>query len=132
MVIPQRLVDQIVEHARIGFPDEACGLIASSDGRAIRVYPIDNIDASPVSYRMDPKQQLQAMMEIDDNEWELGAIFHSHTRTRAYPSQTDVQLAFYADTLYMIISLADERRPDLRAYRIVDAQIQEVPVQIEN
>jgi proteasome lid subunit RPN8/RPN11 len=131
VVIPQALVDQIVEHARRGFPDEACGLVAARDGRAVKVYPIDNADASPVHYEMDSKQQLIAMLDIDDHDWELGAIFHSHTRTRAYPSQTDIGLAFYPDALYMIVSLADERNPDLRAFRIVDGQVEERPLRIE-
>jgi [CysO sulfur-carrier protein]-S-L-cysteine hydrolase len=130
MVISQSLVDQIVAHARAGFPNEVCGLVATERDQAVRVYPIDSLDPSPVHYHMDPKQQLRAITEIDDHEWEMGAIYHSHTRTRAYPSSTDVKLAFYPNTLYMIVSLADERRPDLRAYRIEDAQIAEEPLQV--
>lgn len=130
MVISQSLVDQIVAHARAGFPNEVCGLVATERDQAVRVYPIDSLDPSPVHYHMDPKQQLRAITEIDDHEWEMGAIYHSHTRTRAYPSSTDVKLAFYPNTLYVIVSLADESRPDLRAYRIEDAQIAEVPVQV--
>jgi [CysO sulfur-carrier protein]-S-L-cysteine hydrolase len=130
VVINRSLVDQIVTHARAGFPNEVCGLIATDGDRAVQVYPIDSLDPSPVHYHMDPKQQLRAMTEIDDREWELGAIYHSHTRTRAYPSATDVKLAFYPSTLYMIVSLADENHPDLHAYRIEDAQIEEVRLEI--
>lgn len=126
MVISQSLVDEIVAHALAGFPNEVCGLVAGDQGRAVRVYPIDSTDASPVHYHMDPKQQLRAITEIDDHEWEMSAIYHSHTRTPAYPSATDVRLAFYPETLYMIVSLADENQPDVRAFRIDDAQIEEV------
>ena len=129
-MISQSSVDEIVAHALAGFPNEVCGLVATERGQAVRVYPIDSLDASPVHYHMDPTQQLRAITEIDDHEWEMGAIYHSHTRTRAYPSSTDVKLAFYPSTLYIIVSLADESRPDLRAYRIEDAQIEEVPLEV--
>lgn len=130
MVIPEVLVNEIVSHARSGFPNEVCGLVATLGGEAIRVYPIESVDPSPVHYHMDPKQQLKAVMEIDDNEWEMGGIYHSHTRTRAYPSATDVKLAFYPGTLYMIVSLADDDRPDLRAFRIEDGRIEEVTLDV--
>jgi [CysO sulfur-carrier protein]-S-L-cysteine hydrolase len=130
VVISQALVDEIVAHALSGSPNEVCGLVATEAGQAVRVYRIDSLDPSPVQYHMDPKQQLKAITEIDDNEWEMGGIYHSHTHTRAYPSATDVRLAFYPDALYMIVSLADERRPDLRAFKIEDAQIEEVPLDV--
>jgi proteasome lid subunit RPN8/RPN11 len=124
------LVDEIVAHALSGFPYEVCGLVATERGEAIRVYPIDSLDPSPVQYHMDPKQQLLAITEIDDNDWDMGAIYHSHTRTRAYPSATDVKLAFYPDSLYMIVSLADESSPELRAFRIEKAGVEEVALEL--
>jgi [CysO sulfur-carrier protein]-S-L-cysteine hydrolase len=131
MVISRAMVDQIVAHARSGFPNEACGLIATEGSRAVKVYPIDSLDPSPVHYHMDPKQQLRAITEIDDHEWELGGIYHSHTRTRAYPSATDTRLAFYPDALYLILSLADDSNPDLRAFKIQGEQIKEVPLEVD-
>jgi proteasome lid subunit RPN8/RPN11 len=70
------------------------------------------------------------MMEIDRSGWMLGAIYHSHTRSPAYPSQTDVNLAFYPDALYLIVSLQDADRPELRAYRIVGGEIDEVELAV--
>ena len=125
MVIDQRFVDEMVQHARREFPNEACGLLATRDDVVVRFYPVDNADASPVHYTMDPQEQLRAMLDIEDRGWELGAIYHSHTRTRAYPSQTDQGLAFYPDALYIIVSLADETDPEVRAFRIVDGQVTE-------
>jgi proteasome lid subunit RPN8/RPN11 len=129
-VISQAMVDEIVSHAKSGFPNEVCGLIATQEGRAVRAYPIESLDPSPVHYHMDPTQQLRAITEIDDHELDLGAIYHSHTHTRAYPSPTDMRLAFYPEALYLIVSLADETRPDLRSFRIVDEQIEEVPLEV--
>lgn len=130
MVIGQVFVDEIVNHARSGFPNEVCGLVATQAGQAVRVYQIESLNASPVHYHMDSKQQLKAMTDMDAHDWEMSAIYHSHTRTRAYPSATDVKLAFYPEVLYLIVSLADERNPDLRAYRIHDGVIEDVPLEV--
>jgi proteasome lid subunit RPN8/RPN11 len=105
-------------------------MIASTDGIAQKVYPIRNASDSPVNYEMDPQEQLHAMLDIEDNGWDLGAIYHSHTRTRAYPSQTDIGLAFYPDALQIIVSLAEFDRPEIRAFRIEDGQVTEAPIRI--
>jgi proteasome lid subunit RPN8/RPN11 len=130
VVIGQDLIDQILQQVRDGFPNETCGMIASTDGIAQKVYPIRNASDSPVNYEMDPQEQLHAMLDIEDNGWDLGAIYHSHTRTRAYPSQTDIGLAFYPDALQIIVSLAEFDRPEIRAFRIEDGQVTEAPIRI--
>jgi proteasome lid subunit RPN8/RPN11 len=84
---------------------------------------------------MDPMEQLRIMDEIDDAGWDLLAIYHSHTRSAAYPSRTDVELAFYPQTAYLIVSLAKPERPEIRAFQIARTapegeQITEVPVEI--
>jgi len=130
VVIPRRFHDAMLRESRESFPNEACGLLAGKSGTIVEFYPISNVDASPVQYRLAPQQQLRAMLEIDDRDWDLSAIFHSHTRTRAYPSQTDISLALYPDALYVILSLAHDQRPDLRAYRIVEGAVTEEPIEI--
>ena len=69
-------------------------------------------------YVMDPREQLRIMDEIDDAGDDLLAIYHSHTRSAAYPSRTDVELAFFPDTLYLIVSIADREAPEIRAFRM--------------
>jgi proteasome lid subunit RPN8/RPN11 len=125
VVIARRYIEAMLEHSRREFPNEACGLLATKDGIVVNFYPIENADASPVHYRMEPNQQLRAMLEIDDRGWDLGAIYHSHTHTRAYPSETDVGLAVYPATLYVIVSLADQASPEIRAFAISDGEIRE-------
>ena len=130
MVIPARYIEVMIDHARREFPNEACGLLAAEDGVVREVYPIPNADASPVHYRMEPREQLRAMLDIEDRGWELGGIYHSHTHTRAYPSQTDVGLAFYPDATYTIVSLARMDQPEVRAFRIVEGEIEEDQLEI--
>lgn len=131
--IPQAILDEMVEHCRAGRPNEACGLLASEGGRIVKVFRMSNADASPVRYSLDPKQQLAAYNMIDAQGWELAGVFHSHTRTEAYPSPTDVRLAG-ENVPYVIVSLVTEP-PDIRAFDIVKeswlaetGQIEEIEV----
>jgi [CysO sulfur-carrier protein]-S-L-cysteine hydrolase len=121
--------DALVEHSWSDFPYEVCGLLGvRPDGTCVH-YPIDNAERSMTYYVMDGKQLLRAMREIEDEDWGL-AIYHSHTHTQAYPSATDIRLAAYPDATYLIVTLEDRDRPDIRAFRIVDGEVTERPVEI--
>jgi len=120
--------EEMVGQALRDFPNEACGLIAARDGVPTKVYPMKNADSSPVTYRLDPKEQLQAFNDIDDHGWELWAIYHSHTHSEAYPSETDRRQAFYPEARYLILSLEDRERPVLRGFRIEDDEVTEEEV----
>jgi proteasome lid subunit RPN8/RPN11 len=93
-------------------------MLAGLDGRAVRQFRARNSEASPFMYVMEPREQLRIMDEIDEAGWDLLAIYHSHTRSAAYPSRTDVELAFFPGTLYLIVSLADREAPEIRAFCI--------------
>ena len=122
--------DEIVRQAVEEFPNEACGLIAAKEDRAVRVYPMRNADASPVTYRLDPKEQLEVFNDIDEQGLELWAIYHSHTHSEAYPSETDRRQAFYPEARYLIVSLEDRNEPQLRGFRILDGEVTEEEVSI--
>jgi proteasome lid subunit RPN8/RPN11 len=121
---------EIVEHGLREFPNEACGLVAGRDGRPVKVFTLRNLDASPVSYRLDPKEQLHAFNEMDEEGWDLFAIYHSHTHSEAFPSETDRGLAFYPDSHYLILSLSDRENPVLRAFQILDGEVAEEEVTV--
>jgi proteasome lid subunit RPN8/RPN11 len=116
---------EIVEQALREFPNEACGVIASEDGTPVRVYPMTNADASPATYRLDGKEQLKVFDELDERGWDLWGIYHSHTHTDAYPSETDRRLAFYPDSRYLVLSIAERDAPVLRSFFIRDGQVEE-------
>jgi proteasome lid subunit RPN8/RPN11 len=124
MRIATELYDEIVAHAREEAPNECCGMIASRNGDATKVYRAVNAAASPLRYEIDGPEQYRIQMQIEDAGLELGAIYHSHTRTEPYPSQTDINLAFYPDAVYVIVGLAGDD-PDVRAFSIRDGQVQE-------
>jgi [CysO sulfur-carrier protein]-S-L-cysteine hydrolase len=116
--ISQELARELVDHAVADLPNECCGMIAGRGGTATRVLRAGNSEGSPFMYVMDPREQLRIMDAIDDSGDDLLAIYHSHTRSAAYPSRTDVELAFYPDTLYLIVSIADRDAPEIRAFRL--------------
>jgi proteasome lid subunit RPN8/RPN11 len=80
-------------------------------------------------YEIDGVEQYRIQTEIEDSGWDLGAIYHSHTRSAPYPSQTDINLAFYPDSLYVIVGLAGDE-PEVRAFRIADQQVSEAPLEV--
>ncbi|MDP9341923.1 MAG: M67 family metallopeptidase [Actinomycetota bacterium] len=123
--------DEIVQQALEEYPNEACGLIAAKEGTPVRVYRMRNADASPATYRLDPKEQLRVFDEIEDEGLELYAIYHSHTHSEAYPSETDRRQAFYPESYYLVLSLADRDNPVLRGFRISDGEVTEEEVRIE-
>src|SRR5215210_4700461 len=114
MRISRSLLDQIVAQARAEAPNECCGIIATVDGRAVSVHPARNAAASPLRYEIDGMEQYRIQSAIEDAGHELGAIYHSHTRSAPVPSQTDINLAFYPDALYVIVGVAGAD-PDVRA-----------------
>ena len=130
MQLDRIFFDEMVEHGLAAFPNESCGLLAGKEGRPVRFYPMTNRDASPVSYRLDPKEQLRAFNEMDDEGWDLLAIFHTHTHSEAYPSETDRHQAFYPEAAYLVMSLSDRANPALRGFRIVDGQIADEELRI--
>jgi [CysO sulfur-carrier protein]-S-L-cysteine hydrolase len=129
MKLGRAFADAIIAQALREHPNEACGLLAGRDGVATRVFEMTNAERSPVIYRMEPAEQLRVFNEMERDGLELVAIYHSHTRSPAYPSTTDVQLAYYPEAIYLIVSLRDRDQPDLRGFRITDGKVEEVELE---
>jgi proteasome lid subunit RPN8/RPN11 len=130
MKIPRNVYEELVAHAREDAPNECCGLIGGRDGAAETAYRARNAEASPLRYNLDPQDQFRIMTEMEEKGEELSAIYHSHTASPAYPSQTDINLAAYPDVIYLIISLAEGEK-DLRGFDITDGEVTEVELAIE-
>ncbi len=128
--VPPSIIEAIVVHARADDPNEACGLVigdrpAADGGRPLRFEPTRNKAASPYRYEIHPDDLLRLTIATDDADEVFWAIVHSHVRSPAAPSPTDVGLAFYPDALYILVSLAAPE-PALGAFRIVDGAIHPV------
>ncbi|MGH2404729.1 MAG: Mov34/MPN/PAD-1 family protein [bacterium] len=120
--ISRAQVDAMIEHAQEEYPNECCGLLAGVGARVEHLFRGRNIDQSPFTYRLDPNEQLRFFKDIDARGLELLGIYHSHTRSAAYPSRTDVAKAYYPDVAYVILSLQDRNAPHVRAFRIAKGQ----------
>lgn len=129
MRISKSIYDELLEHARAEAPNECCGLIGGENGEAKSVYRGRNAEASPLRYNLDPQDQFRIMSEMEERGEELSAIYHSHTASPAYPSQTDVNLAAYPDAIYLIVTLAEDEEP-LRGFEIRDGEVTEVDLEI--
>jgi proteasome lid subunit RPN8/RPN11 len=128
LVLPQAMRDEIVAHARAEAPRECCGVIAGRDGQPTRLYRLTNVEPGVDRYLIDDEELFRTYREIEDGGEDLLAIYHSHPVSVAYPSKTDVALAFWEESFYVICSLEHPDAPVIRAFRIVDEQIAEVGI----
>ena len=126
--ISQEIFQAMVEHTRTSLPNEACGILARHRGKAVKIYPASNRDASPIHYQLEPSEQFQTFQEIEEKRWELG-IYHSHVKAKAYPSREDIESAYYPEALYLILSLRDGNHPVLRGFWIRDGVVKEEKIQ---
>jgi [CysO sulfur-carrier protein]-S-L-cysteine hydrolase len=124
--IRRAFLEEILRQARDEYPNECCGIVATSDGEATRVFPAENLHHSPTRFEIDGRHVMHIQDEIDKQGWELGSLYHSHTRTAAYPSQTDVNFAAnWPGLIWLIVSLEEPEKPSVRAFEIVDGSISE-------
>ena len=138
MRISRELLDEVIAHARADAPNECCGMIASRDGEAVAVHRARNAAASPLKYEVHSDDLHRILQGIDEDGLELGAIYHSHTRSEPVPSQTDINLADigkpplprYPGTLYVIVGLKDAAQPDVRAWSIALGEVSEVQLEV--
>jgi proteasome lid subunit RPN8/RPN11 len=135
MDIAAELLEQILAHAREEAPNECCGVVAvappagGEPARAMRVRSARNVHESPKRFEIDGRDVLRAINEFDEAGWEIGAIYHSHTHTAPYPSQTDINFAAkWPGVEWIIVGLADPAVPELRSYLIEEGTVREVEI----
>jgi len=117
--------EQILRHCLSEAPNEACGAVAGEGARPVKVFPAANAEASPDTYQMDSREQLRIWNEMEEQGWEPLALYHSHTHSEAYPSETDRKQAFFPESVYLVLSVADQEAPVLRAFHIADGEVTE-------
>jgi len=131
MKITRTLYEEMIAHAREEAPNECCGMVGTGDGQAVEVYRAVNAEASPLRFRIDPEEQLDLHNRIEQAGLELGAIYHSHTRTEPRPSQTDINFAkLWPGVLWIIVGLANGE-PDVRTWRIDDGRVADAELVVE-
>ena len=122
--IPRKLIAEMITHSLEQDPEECCGVLLGKDGVASTGRRMQNVHDNRVSrYTMNPLELLQVQNDADRKGQQFVAIYHSHTYTQGYPSETDIANAVesgWTDPYYVLVSLVEKTRPVLRAYRIGD------------
>jgi len=130
ITLPKEFAQEMIAQAKEEAPYEACGIIAGQEGRAVKLYRTANAEHSPTTYRLEPEEQYRIFIEMEEKGWELWAIYHSHPAFPASPSARDIKMAYFPESLYLIVSLAQEE-PEIRAFRIVEGEVREEGLVIE-
>lgn len=129
MQIEEKIVTAMVEHGRRELPNEACGYLAAQDGVVGRHFELNNRDAAPDHFTMDPAEQFAAIRQMREEGLEVAAVYHTHPETPARPSNEDIRLANDPAMVYVIVSLLAVEEP-IRAFRINGGAVVEVPLRV--
>ena len=134
MKIDRALLDEIVAHAVRDAPNECCGLVVGRDGEARAAHALENLAASPFRFDIDGRELIKfAFADEDAGEDGLVAIYHSHTRSAPFPSQTDVNFAAgWPGVEWLIVGVpkAKDGEPEIRSYLIDDGVVREVELEV--
>jgi proteasome lid subunit RPN8/RPN11 len=128
--IPQTIHDDMIAHAREGFPLEVCGILGGTGDTVSAIYRMTNTDASNEHFMMEPKEQFAVVKELRAKGLAMLGIYHSHPETPARPSEEDIKLALTPDVSYLIVSLADAENIDLKSFKISSGTVRNEPIEV--
>ena len=128
--IPRHIFEDMLEQARAEAPVECCGILAGRDGRAQKLYKMENAERRCDHFMMEPRQQFEVLKDIRSSSLDMLAIYHSHPETPARPSAEDIRLALTPNVAYVILSLQSDNGPAVKGFQIDDGTVTKVPVRI--
>ena len=131
LILKKEFFAEMVKQAKLEFPNECCGILAGKEDRIEKIYAMTNAQKSPNIFFMDPKEQFKVSKEMRALGLEMLGIYHSHVASNAYPSSRDVEMAFYPQVSYVILSLKDQDNPYIRSFKIKEGKISEEELKIE-
>ncbi len=134
IILDKAQYEEMVEHARTGLPNEACGLLGGTvegDRRVVgKIYLLSNLDRSPEHFSMDPREQFAAVKDMRSKGWVLLGNFHSHPESPSRPSEEDKRLAFDPEASYLILSLQEKENPVLKSFNIKAGVVSEEAIEM--
>ncbi len=131
VAIRKQDLDDVLQHVRSEAPNEGCGILGGRQGRVLKVYRMSNIEQSPARFFMDSTEMAETIQDLYKEDLDIVGIYHSHLRGPAYPSDLDVERAYYPDACYVIISLDDSESPEIRGFRIREGAIRDERILLE-
>ena len=130
LTIPKHFIDDIIIHAKAEAPLECCGILAGKDETVTHIYKMKNTENDPDKYFMEPKEQFAVIKDMRLKDIDMLAIYHSHPHSPARPSGVDINLAYYPDAVYIIVSLVDAAKPVIKGFFIRDGKVEEAEIKI--
>ncbi|MEK6679522.1 MAG: M67 family metallopeptidase [Nitrospirota bacterium] len=131
LTIPKHFIDDIIIHAEAEAPLECCGILAGKDETVTHIYKMKNTEDDPDKYFMEPKEQFAVIKDMRVKGIDMLAIYHSHPHSPARPSGVDINLAYYPDAVYIIISLMDIAKPVIKGFLIKEGKVEETALKID-
>jgi proteasome lid subunit RPN8/RPN11 len=132
VLVPAQVADAMFKHAGWALPEEACGLVAfDAAGKPVLTLCLSNADRAGDRFTISPDEQFGAIRLSESLGHSIGAVFHSHPYSDAYPSELDIGGGADSDWLHFIVGPVTGQRPLLRGYRIDGSEVSEVQVTVE-
>ena len=132
ITIVQPVLDDIQAHAGAETPRECCGILVGTGDRIVSHVRATNLEGGTTRFLLDPQDHIRALREARARGLDVVGFYHSHPRTRAYPSATDVAECGYADVLHLIVGTDEQGAPEARLFTIDGQTIAEVPYVVVN
>lgn len=131
LTVPKHFIDDMISHAKAEAPLECCGILAGKDETVTHIYKMKNTEDDPDKYFMEPKEQFAVIKDMRAKEMDMLAIYHSHPHSPARPSGVDINLAYYPEAVYIIISLMDAAKPVIKGFLIKEGEVEETALKID-
>jgi proteasome lid subunit RPN8/RPN11 len=128
--IPNAIHDDMIAHAKEGFPLEMCGILGGINSTVSVNYRMTNTDASNEHFMMDPKEQFAVIKDLRAKGLSMLALYHSHPETPARPSEEDIRLALTPGVSHVIISLADSLHADVKSFKISNGEVESEEIMV--
>jgi len=125
ITIVQRVLDEVRAHAEEEAPRECCGVLIGRQGVILECARALNLAEGTTRFLLDPRDHIRAMREARAREMDVVGFYHSHPRSRAYPSETDVAESGYAGALHLIAGEGEGGR-EMRLFVIDGASVDEL------
>jgi len=106
-------------------PNESCAILFGKNDQVLDLFLTENIEESPVNFTISNDQLIEAYKIAEKKQQEIIGIFHSHPKSDAFPSNTDIKFMQSNPVSWIIYSGINK---NFRAF-ILESNITEIPIE---